>query len=90
MDVLLFRDTFWGRMFAKCFLKPTANKQGSEKICQDLPSSDNIKKKKNKGTATNRQALKWGGGGVTPHGVFNYNQIILKLSPDDHQIEIRP
>ena len=67
-------------------LKPTTDKQGSDKMRQDQLSSDKIKPeqtKLTKGTArinrqaplaetiTKRQDPKRGGGGMTPHGVFN-------------------
>ena len=43
MDLLLFWNTFFGPMFANVFLKSTKSKQGSDKICQDLPRSNKIK-----------------------------------------------
>ena len=43
MDLLMFWDILFGPMFANVFLYSTNKKQGSHKICQDLPRSVKIK-----------------------------------------------
>lgn len=84
MDLWLFWDTLKKPMFANAFsLLYTRFWQDlprSPKICQDLPRSNKINQRIGKhkpASATcrnkswNAELQKWGGGGVTPHGVFN-------------------
>ena len=76
---LMFWDTLFGSMFANVFPK-------SAKFRQNLPRSNKINQRIGRhkpASATcrnkswNAELQKWGGGGVTPHGVFNNMSIHL-------------